>query len=164
MADLSLRLREVRPCDAYFLHCWRNDPATRSMFRNTEEIPYTVHEGFMTSYFGQGNRDRWFVIEECGERIGAIALYNLSANGKEAEWGRFTISAGSRGRGMGRRALLLLMGHARLLGVEFLHCEVLAGNEIAAGLYRRLGFAETSRTTHAGRVFVRLTTHLQERS
>ena len=48
----------------------------------------------------------------------------------------------ARGRGVGRRALELVAGEARSLGVRVLLLEVSPANERAAGLYRSCGFAD----------------------
>lgn len=160
----EVRLREVAPGDSASLYRWRMEPETRTRFRNTEPVPFEVHEAFLARYFQPGNTDRWFVIEAHGEPVGAIALYGFSADGREAEWGRFVIAPEHRGHGWGRRGLELLIGHARKLGVRSLRCEVLAGNGAAEGLYRRLGFAETGSDVHEGRRFLHLALKLTEDS
>jgi RimJ/RimL family protein N-acetyltransferase len=136
-----VQLREITPDDSERLFLWRMDPAARVMFRHTAPVPYRDHEAILVRYFSPANHDRWFVIEAGGEAVGAIALYHLSADGREAEWGRFVIAPERRGRGWGRRALVALLRHARDLGLERLSCDVLAGNP-AERLYRSLGFTD----------------------
>jgi RimJ/RimL family protein N-acetyltransferase len=156
IADGEVRLREVTPEDAGDLYRWRMEPATRAQFRGVDEVPFTAHQAYLARYFDPANTDRWFVIEAAGEPVGAIALYDLSPDGAEAEWGRFVLDPGRRGRGWGRRSLELLTAHARSLGMRRLRCEVLAGNAVAAGLYRRLGFVETGSYEQEGRRFLQL--------
>jgi RimJ/RimL family protein N-acetyltransferase len=158
--DGELRLREVTPADAADLYRWRMEPATRGQFRGTEEVPFAAHEAYLARYFAPGNSDRWFIIEASGEPVGAIALYDFSADGRTAEWGRFVVSPEHRGQGWGRRSLELLIAHARGLGIRDLRCEVLAGNAVAAGLYGRLGFTATVTSEHEGRSFLRLALRL----
>ncbi len=158
--DGELRLREVTLADAADLYRWRMEPATRGQFRGTEEVPFAAHEAYLARYFAPGNDDRWFIIEAGEVALGAIALYDFSADGGAAEWGRFVIAPEQRGRGWGRRSLALLIGHARALGVRELRCEVLAGNAVAAGLYGRLGFAATGTYEQEGRSFLRMTLRL----
>ena len=154
--DGVVRLREITLADADELYRWRMDPAARAMFRNTEPVPYGVHLAFLDRYFEPGNDDHWFVIEAAGRPVGAVALYEMASDRSEAEWGRFVIAPEHRGRGWGRRALALLLAHARQAGVLRLRCEVLAGNP-AERLYRSLGFADTGVTADpAGRRFVQL--------
>lgn len=152
----EVRLREVTPADAADLYRWRMEPETRGQFRGTAEVPFAAHEAYLARYFAPENTDRWFIIEAGGAPVGAIALYDFSADGEAAEWGRFVVSPEHRGRGWGRRSLALLIAHARTLGVRDLRCEVLAGNAVAAGLYRRLGFTATGSCQHDGRSFIQM--------
>ncbi len=156
VADDNIRLREVTPEDAEALYRWRMEPATRGQFRGTAEVPFAAHQAYLARYFEPANSDRWFVIEALGEPVGAIALYDLSPDGAEAEWGRFVLDPERRGRGWGRRSLQLLIAHARSLGIGRLRCEVLAGNAVAEGLYHRLGFVETGSYEQEGRRFLQL--------
>jgi RimJ/RimL family protein N-acetyltransferase len=158
----EVRLREIVPADVADLYRWRMDPGTRAMFRGTDPVSIETHRAFLARYFQPDNTDRWFVIEAGGEPVGTIALYDVSADGREAEWGRFVVAPEHRGRGWGRRGLELLIDHARAIGVRTLRCEVLAGNATAEGLYRRLGFAETGSYEHEGRRFLQLAARLME--
>lgn len=152
--DGVLTLREVRRADAARLHQWRNHPASREMFHSTAEIPYQTHLRFLERYFDADNRDAWFVAEAEGRPVGSIVLYDLSADGSTAEWGRFVIAPEERGRGYGRRALCLLIEWARERGVRELRCDVLASNQGPRRLYRELGFRETGALQAGGREFV----------
>jgi RimJ/RimL family protein N-acetyltransferase len=144
--DGVVALREVTSADAEDLYRWRMDPSARPMFRQSDLVPFETHRAFVDRHLAAGNGDRWFVIEAEGTAVGAIALYAFAKGGAEAEWGRFVIDPGHRGRGWGRRALRLLVEHARSLGVRTLRCEVRAGNPVE-GLYRELGFREGARAT-----------------
>jgi RimJ/RimL family protein N-acetyltransferase len=156
----ELRLREVGIADTEDLYRWRMEPTARAMFRHVDLVPFETHRALIEAYLGPDCNDRWFVIEAAGRRVGAIALYNFSADRREAEWGRFVIVPEHRGQGWGRRALRLLVDHARALGVRRLHCEVLAGNPRAEGLYRSLGFADDGVCEFGGRRFLRLVADL----
>jgi RimJ/RimL family protein N-acetyltransferase len=161
MTDGVVRLREVRPEDSRRLYEWRMDERSRPMFRSTAEVPFAAHEQFMARYFAEGNTDRWFVIEADGAPAGTITLYGFSPDGREAEWGRLVMDPGLRGRGYARRALSLVIGHARELGVRTLRCEVLEGNDVAAGLYRQAGFLPAGIDESGGRRFLMLTLDLE---
>jgi RimJ/RimL family protein N-acetyltransferase len=155
----ELRLREVEAADAERLYRWRMEPTARAMFRNADLVSFPAHRAYLEAYLQPACRDRWFVIEARGEPIGAIALYDFSADGTEAEWGRFVIAPERRGAGWGRRALALLIAHARDLGVRRLRCEVLDGNP-AGRLYGKAGFAADGTYEHGGRRLHRLVAHL----
>ena len=160
IAEEDIRLREITPGDSADLYRWRMEPGTRAMFLNTGVVSFETHQVFLARYFRPENTDRWFVIEARGEPVGAIALYDVAADGTEAEWGRFVIAPEHRGRGWGRRSLALLIEYARSIGMRRLRCEVLAGNATAAGLYQRLGFMETGSYEDGGRRFLRLAASL----
>lgn len=159
--DGVVRLREVRADDAERLYRWRMDERSRAMFRSTEKVPFAVHERFMERYFSEGNTDRWFVIEAEGAPVGTITLYGFSADGREAEWGRLVVDPDLRGRGYARRALALVIEHARGLGVRRLRCEVLEGNDVAAGLYRQAGFLPDGLEEAGDRRFLQLALDLE---
>lgn len=161
MEDGVVRLREVRADDAERLYGWRMDERSRPMFRSTAPVPYTEHQRFMERYFRDGNTDRWFVIEAEGRPAGTITLYGFSPDGREAEWGRLVVDPALRGRGYARRALALVIEHARALGVRTLRCEVLEGNDVAAGLYRQAGFLPAGIDEADGRRFLQLTLDLE---
>lgn len=159
-----IRLREVTPADAADLYRWRMDPETRRQFHDTREVPYEAHLAFVQRYFDPANTDHWLIVEASNEPVGAIALYDFSPDGAEAEWGRFVIAPEHRGKGWGRRSLELLIDHAREIGVRRLRCEVLAGNTAAEELYRRLGFTETGSYQDGGRTFRRLSLTIPKES
>ena len=163
IGEAELRLREVAPADSQRLYEWRMHPPSRSMFRSTEPVPIEAHERFLERYFSPENRDRWFLIEAEGSPVGALALYGFSGDGSEAEWGRLVVAPEARGRGYGRRALELLIEHARQIGVTRLRCEVLAGNAAAEAIYGALEFVETGRDEAGGRVFRYLARELAPR-
>jgi len=160
-SDGTVRLREVTRADAGHLYRWRMDERARPMFRSTEPVAFDVHQAFMDRYFQPGNTDRWFVIEAEGTPVGTITLYNLSADGREAEWGRLVVDPAHQGRGHARRALGLVIGHARALGVRTLRCEVLEGNATASGLYRAAGFQPAGVEQAGGRRFLQLVLSLE---
>jgi len=110
----------------------------------------------MDRYFQEATTDRWFVIEAGGRGVGTITLYGFSADGRSAEWGRLVVDPEQRGQGHARRALALVVAHARELGVRTLRCEVLEGNPVAADLYRRAGFRPTGVEEAGGRRFQQL--------
>jgi RimJ/RimL family protein N-acetyltransferase len=130
------------------------------MFLNTETVPYPDHLAYVRRHFAPGNTDRWFAIEVAGRMVGTIALYDITPDGRHAEWGRFVVAPPYRGRGWGRQALELLIEEARACGIHRLYCEVLAGNERAERLYRGLGFRETGARGHSGRRFLQLEAQL----
>jgi RimJ/RimL family protein N-acetyltransferase len=132
------------------------EPSTRAMFRRADPIPFAEHRAFVARYLQADCTDHWFVVEVEGRPVGAIALYDFSVDRTAAQWGRFVIAPEHRGNGWGRRALSLLLEHARACGVHRLGCDVLAGNAAAGSLYESLGFVEDGTYDLSGRRFRRL--------
>ena len=161
IGESGYRLREVALADSPMLYRWRMDPGSRFAFRSVEEVPFPAHAAFVERYFSPENTDRWFVIEVDGEPVGSIALYGISGDGREAQWGRLVIAPEHRRRGHAGKALDLLIRHAGAIGVRILRCEVLAGNAGAEAAYTRAGFQEESREQDGGRVFRRLVRALE---
>ena len=156
LSDGTVTLREVRDDDAKDLYEWRMDPRTRAMFHSTAAVPYETHLRFVEAYFRPENDDAWFVVETDGLAVGTIVLYNIARDGREAEWGRFVIAPHARGRGLGKKALALLIGYADGRGIRRLRCDVLASNTGARLMYRELGFVETGQRVIGGRTFVEM--------
>ncbi len=160
----AVRLREIRPEDAPALYAWRMDPASRFMFRSTGLVPFEAHLERVGRYFRPENRDRWFVVEADGRPVGTVSLYDLSADGTEAEWGRLVIAPEERGHGFGGEAFRHLLDHARSLGVRRLRSVVLEGNEPSLAIHKRLGFHEVESRDEGGRRFVYLARELDGES
>ena len=55
-----------------------------------------------------------------------------------------TIDAGQQGRGYGRAAMQLAEEEAKSRGIDRIELNVFGGNDVARGLYRSLGYVETS--------------------
>lgn len=159
--DGVVRLREVTREDTRRLYDWRMEPSTRRMYRRNEVIPYEQHLAIVEDYFRPDNDDRWFVIESADGAVGAIALHSIDADGR-TKWGRLVVAPQARGRGYARRALELLIGHARGLGLRDLSCQVLADNVGARRLYRAAGFVEGESEWVGRREFIECTLTLRD--
>jgi ribosomal protein S18 acetylase RimI-like enzyme len=88
-----------------------------------------------------------FAIEdESGERVGDLWLAEREDDGGERVLFVYSIEIAEehRGRGLGRKAMLLFEDEARSRGIGGAALTVLAGNEVARSLYRSLGYAERS--------------------
>lgn len=151
----TVALRGITMADAPLLYRWRVDPRSRDYF-HTALGDYGNHAAYVERFLSKPGADEWFMIEAAGIPVGTIALYEVSPERRTAEWGRFLIAPEARSRGYGRRALALLVEHARLRGLLELRCEVLASNAVALALYRRLGFVEAGRERSGGQSLIHL--------
>lgn len=84
--------------------------------------------------------------EESGERVGDLwfAERTNDFDATVAFVYSIEIFEPFRGRGYGRRAMLLLEDEARARGLAHVALNVFGGNEVARSLYRSLGYAETA--------------------
>lgn len=156
LTDGGIALREITPDDIPLLYAWRNDPENRPMFRDDRPLNFDSHSRFVQRHFEDAPGDYWWIVEASGVPVGTISLYRFSAGRRVCEFGRFIISREHRGRGYGRRALMLAIGRARSLGVERISCEVLSSNEPALRLYNSLGFTTKGIDQAGQRSFVLL--------
>lgn len=163
ISDGVVGLRDISSSDTELLYVWRMEESSRQMFRHTEVVTFESHQARVERHLRRESRDDWFVIEAAGKRVGTVSLYNFSEDGRVCEWGRFVIAPEARNLGYGKRALKLLLRHARAIGVKKLNCDVLAANRVALRLYRDLGFVETGVEDCAGRSFITMTTDLDSR-
>lgn len=86
-----------------------------------------------------------FVIEADGRTVGRLWLAERSSGGRRTMFiYDVAIDAEQRGRGFGRRAMELAEDEARARGLGRIELHVFGGNEVARGLYRSLGYVETS--------------------
>jgi RimJ/RimL family protein N-acetyltransferase len=160
--SIDLRLREITRRDAERLYLWRMDPASRQMFRSTDEIPFEDHLRFVDAYFDSANTDRWYVVEVEGQGVGALALYQFSDCGRECECGRLVIDPARRRSGYARGALRALMAEAKTLGVLRIRAEVLEDNPASLRAFTANGFKPCGRGRWDGRPFVMLTLTTKE--
>jgi len=80
--------------------------------------------------------------------VGYIVLtfgYSFEYHGRDSFIDELYIEPQYRRQGIGKRAMRFVEGRARELGVNAIHLEVDQGNDPAAELYRRAGYADHSR-------------------
>jgi ribosomal protein S18 acetylase RimI-like enzyme len=86
-----------------------------------------------------------FVVEAAGERVGHLWVAERGLPERKALYiYAIEIDEAQRGRGFGRAAMLLAEDEARARGIGRVELNVFGGNDVARGLYRSLGYAETS--------------------
>jgi ribosomal protein S18 acetylase RimI-like enzyme len=85
------------------------------------------------------------VVEAQGDAVGRLWLAERVIGGRQVMY-IYDISIGGdqRGHGYGRATMRLAEDEARARGIGRLELNVFGGNEVARGLYRSLGYVETS--------------------
>jgi ribosomal protein S18 acetylase RimI-like enzyme len=86
-----------------------------------------------------------FVLEAEGVPVGRLWLAERDSGGRRVLFVYdISVEPEQQGRGYGRAAMLLAEEQARRRGIGRVELNVFGGNEVARGLYRSLGFVETS--------------------
>jgi GNAT superfamily N-acetyltransferase len=86
-----------------------------------------------------------FIVEADGVPVGRLWLAEREIAGRRVMFVYdVTIDAGQQGLGYGRAAMQLAEVEARARGIGRIELNVFGGNDVARGLYRSLGYVETS--------------------
>lgn len=86
-----------------------------------------------------------FVVEADGVAVGRLWLAERTLGGRRVIYVYdIAIHPEHQGRGYGRAAMLLAEDEARARGCGRIELNAFGGNEVARGLYRSLGYVETS--------------------
>lgn len=86
-----------------------------------------------------------FIVEADGAAVGRLWLAEREMAGRRVMFVYdVTIEAEHQGHGYGRAAMQLAEGEARARGIGRIELNVFGGNDVARGLYRSLGYVETS--------------------
>ena len=96
-----LTMRPATKADARLLHEWRNDPEARRASRNTDRVPWEVHEAWLARML-ELPACMIRIVEEGGRPAGVIRA-ERSGDHWELSW---TVAPSARGRGIGRRMLV----------------------------------------------------------
>ena len=101
---------------------------------------------------GLGTPDHFLrVVEDEGRRVGVVswAIQTSQVGARRAYLYWVAIEESERGRGLGRAAMLALEDEVRAHGLDRIELNVFGGNDVARGLYRSLGYAESA--VHMGK-------------
>jgi ribosomal protein S18 acetylase RimI-like enzyme len=86
-----------------------------------------------------------FVLEADGARVGVLWVAEREVGARQVLFiYDIEIDPAFRGRGLGRAAMLLAEDQARQRGISRIALNVFGGNDVARGLYRSLGYVESS--------------------
>jgi sugar transferase EpsL len=136
-------LRPPLPKDADRLLVLKNDRETSRLLGGYND-GYTRQEiaaWIRRHRAAQGERV-WVIVDERDRCVGHMGLYDIDERVGSAEFG-ILIGPGSRGHGLGEACLRYALDYAwNALGLRRISLRVLATNERAARLYRRVGFVD----------------------
>ena len=139
----NFRLRPVAIEDAAFIVELRNDPQ-RSRFINPISPRVADQEQWLEHYFARPG-DYYFIIEhkETARPEGTISIYDLDANTKRAEWGRWVVRPGSAAAV--ESAVLVYRAAFDVLGLEAVGCCTLVGNDRVISFHEACGLTTVAK-------------------
>ena len=141
---MAVAFRPAGPGDVEAVHALRRD------FYREDGSPWAEGPAreALRALLGAPALGRAWVAEDGGEAVGYVVLalgFSLEFHGRDAFVDELYVRPSHRRQGLGRAALAAAEAASLALGVRALHLEVDAGNEAAAALYRRWGFAPHAR-------------------
>lgn len=143
--DPAVEIREARAADV---------PALLRMMRKLAEQPPVIPfeedkvRAALEKFLGDAELGQAWLLWAGEKPAGYVILtlgYSFEFRGRDAFVDELYIEAEFRRMGLGRRAMEFLEERARELGVNAVHLEVDRGNDAAAELYRRSGYADQGR-------------------
>ena len=144
----NVRLRPLQPSDRVRVRRWMADP---ELLTFTVQVPGPDYLPVRPYLPAEADRylhemstapdRRAFAIELDGVHVGNVGLKKIQPRQRSAECFIELGEVWARGRGVGHRAMQLLMEHAfDELGLELLWLGVFEFNHAAIRMYRHLGF------------------------
>lgn len=105
----GMKLRLVKKSDAEMLFLWRNDSLTRTQSLNTGKVNWSDHTAWLKRAMADKSR-RLFVAEEDGEAVGTGRVDRVKYYGKEVFELSWTVSPEHRGKGIGTKMVVAMVG------------------------------------------------------
>jgi len=128
--ESQLKVREIR-----------NEDDVRGATFTDHVIGVNEHLDWIRALKSDESKIVFAVLDHDRVPLGATSVSGIDRRHRKADWG-FYLTAGERG-GLGSAILYELICFVfDALGMEKLNCEVVAGNDSAAALYRKIMFQE----------------------
>ena len=139
----AVSLRNAERADCVDLWNWRNDPHTRLMSANRNEVSWREHEAWFERSLTLPTRSIW--IAESGiEKCGMVRFDRVDDNPKAWEIS-IAINTRFRGRGLGARVLTLACAiFEERQRMSTLRAKVRHGNIASLRIFERCGFSRSA--------------------
>ncbi|PTE19706.1 N-acetyltransferase [Cereibacter changlensis JA139] len=144
---INLNLRLVEPEDAAYIYALRRDPAYNAHLSEVSG-PAEDQRRWIESYKAReaDGLEYYYMIErKDGQRCGVVRLYDIKNS--RFTWGSWILDHNKPRRAALESAVLSFGVGFHILGLNEANVEVQVDNTHAESFYRRLGMAETHRTT-----------------
>jgi diamine N-acetyltransferase len=141
----TAEIRDARPCDVPALLCMM-----RRLAEHPPAIPFDEAEvrAALEKFLGDAHLGKTWLLWMGAKPAGYVILtlgYSFEFRGRDGFVDELYIEPEFRRMGLGRLAMEFVEKKARELGVNAVHLEVDRGNDAAAELYRRAGYADHGR-------------------
>jgi UDP-4-amino-4,6-dideoxy-N-acetyl-beta-L-altrosamine N-acetyltransferase len=135
-------LRRMSREDAADVVRMRADPAVQAQLFSRRPPTIEEHLRWLADMEVRGDRHEFMIVERpSGRSVGTIGLSHIDRVNRRAEYGVLIGEPDARGKGLAAEASRLLLAYAfGTLGLRRVYLHVLARNEDALRLYRRVGF------------------------
>jgi diamine N-acetyltransferase len=150
MCDNAVELRALEPADVATTVAWRNDPAIRDQVLSFRfPVSHVMEARFIEAAIageGTGQCVAGIVDRSDGALCGLVYLRDIDWISRHAAFGMMVGARDRQRRGLGRRALMLMLRHGfDVLNLERIYLFVADYNEAARRLYETAGFAHEGR-------------------
>lgn len=141
----EITLRELERSDLPLINGWRNDASLVAMLGGSfRHVCMAVDEKWYDHYLAnRAGNVRLAITLADGTPVGAVYLVSIDWLNRDAEFAIWIGTAAARGVRVGEAATRLMLDHAfEDLNLHRVHLSVLAHNERALRLYRKVGFVD----------------------
>jgi RimJ/RimL family protein N-acetyltransferase len=150
LADEAVTLRPLDPADADTTTAWRNDPEVRDQLLSFRfPVTHVMEARFIEKAIAGDGIDQCVagvVDRRDGAFCGLVYLRDIDWVSRHANFGIMIGRRDRQGRGLGRRAMHLMLGHGfRVLNLERIYLYVADYNDHAKNLYESYGFVHEGR-------------------
>jgi diamine N-acetyltransferase len=139
---MQISLRELERTDILQLNEWRNDPEiVNKLGSGFKYISKEIDLNWYEEYLEKRKTNIRLAIEVDNTYVGNVNLTNIDFINRSAEFSIFIGNKDYRGKGIGYKATSELINHGIInLGLNRIWLTVLAENNVAQGLYKKIGF------------------------
>lgn len=141
-----MHLRKLEPSDIPFLYQWENDAASWADSDTHNPLSRQDLHQYVESTTGDIYRDGQLrlMIEQGGQTLGCIDLFDLDARNRKAAIGMY-VAPQVRGKGVGKHAVELLLNYAfDFLHLRMVYAIISVKNVACSHVYEQLGFIPSS--------------------
>ena len=141
---MNIRLCELELHHIPQLNQWRNDPdLIETLGTGFNYISEEVDKNWYNDYLANRDKSVRLAILADDKYVGNVNLTQINNIHRSAEFSILIGESNFRGKGIGSHSSLEILNHGfKNLGLQRIWLSVLASNEAASNLYKKMGFEE----------------------